>query len=250
MELITGQSDQKEGLRLVKGNPDDQSSVDLEKQFVNFIFFKVDSAWRRLPAMEKDAGKHEFIRIFKEFSSDLMLFPYSLIGFDTKADLMLWRIGDSLDRIQEMTAKLFNTRLGGFLETSDNYLAVTKNMNFVAGGSNDRELVTPATKKYHFVYPCTKQDDWYARSPEERDAMIEDNFMVGHRFPNINIHLTHAFGFSDKEYIVSFETDEPKEFLALAEELRNTPASRMTTAVMRIYMCRSREIGECLNSLG
>jgi len=74
--------------------------------------------------------------------------------------------------------------------------------------------------------------------------------MVGKRFPNIRIHLTHAFGFNDHEYLISFETDEPRDFLALAEELRQTPASKFTLRGMPIYTCRQRSLAECLDALG
>ena len=87
-------------------------------------------------------------------------------------------------------------------------------------------------------------------SNEDRDALIEQNFMVGKKFPNIKIHMTHAFGFNDHDYLVSFETNEPKDFLALAEELRQTPASQYTLRGMPIYTCRQRSLMECLNALG
>jgi chlorite dismutase len=74
--------------------------------------------------------------------------------------------------------------------------------------------------------------------------------MIGKNFSNIRIHLTHAFGFSEKEYLISFETDEPKDFLALAEELRQTSASKLTLRGMPIYTCRLRPLAECIKSLG
>jgi len=80
--------------------------------------------------------------------------------------------------------------------------------------------------------------------------LVEENFMVGKKFENIKIHLTHAFGFSEQEFIISFETDEPKDFLALAEELRQTPASKFTLRGMPVYTCRQRSLMECLDALG
>ena len=80
--------------------------------------------------------------------------------------------------------------------------------------------------------------------------MIEENFMVGKKFPNIRIHMTHAFGFSEQEYVISFETDEPRDFLALAEELRQTAASRYTVRGMPVYTCRQRPLMDCLDALG
>ncbi len=250
MSVFTQKRDVPEtGLRLVE----DLTSGDVlpvNQQFVNFIFFRVNSEWRKLPREAKQLAKNEFREVYDSFRDELMLFSYSLVGFDSKSDLMFWRIGNSLDVIQEMTAKLYRTTLGNYLEPADNYLAVTKDMMFVADGSTDRKHVLAGSKRYHFVYPCAKSQGWADVPAERRDQMIEENFMVGKRFPNIKIHMTHAFGFSDEEYLISFETDEPKDFLALAEELRQTPASKFTMRGLPIYTCRQRTLTECLDSLG
>ncbi|HMJ07969.1 MAG TPA: chlorite dismutase family protein [Pyrinomonadaceae bacterium] len=250
--MVNFQKDQNEqgGLRLVADTKGIAALPAIEKQFVNFSFLKVDPEWRKLDPQTKAAFKSEFVEAFDAFRTDLLLFAYSLVGFDAKADLMFWRIGNSLDLVQEMTAKLYQTRLGSFVENVDNYLSVTKGMMFVGEGGEDRFHVAPGQKKYIFLYPCAKHKDWYEKTPEERDALIEENLMVGKRFQNIRIHLTHAFGFSEQEYMISFETDEPKDFLALAEELRQTPAGKFTIRGMPVYTCRQRGLMECLDALG
>jgi chlorite dismutase len=252
MDLLNSQKETAEpsGLRLVHEAREPQKFPTIEKQFVNFMFLRVSPEWRKLNADTKCIFKNEFQSTYDAFNDDFLLFSYSLVGFDSKADLMFWRIGNSLDRIQEMTAKLYRTNLGSYLETADNYLSVTKKMMFVNGGGEDRYHVAAGEKKYHFLYPCAKHKDWFEKSGEERDALIEENFMVGKKFQNIKIHMTHAFGFSDQEYIISFETDEPKDFLALAEELRQTPASKFTLRGMPVYTCRQRSLMECLDALG
>jgi chlorite dismutase len=123
-------------------------------------------------------------------------------------------------------------------------------MMFVGNGPEDRLHILAGSKKYHFLYPWVKHKDWYEMPAEERDALIQENFMVGKRFQNIKIHMTHAFGFSEQEYIISFETDEPKDFLALAEELRHTPATKFTLRGMPVYTCRRRTLRECLDAIG
>ncbi len=256
MQLVDLEKETAEpsGLRLVSDNKKPQQFPILEKQFVNFMFLRVNPDWRKLSAKHKRGFKTEFEDVFENFNKSLLLFSYSLVGFDSKADLMFWRIGTSLDSIQEMTAKLYRTNLGSYLETTDNYLSATKKMMFLGDdendGAEDRYHVKAGGKKYHFVYPCVKNSDWQSKSGEERDALIEENFMVGKRFENIRIHLTHAFGFSEQEFIVSFETDEPKDFLALAEELRQTSASKFTMRGAPIYTCRQRSLAECLDALG
>ena len=238
------------GLRLVSDSKGLVDAPALEKQFVNFMFFRVNPDWRKLDPETKSIFKSEFQGVFDKFRDDFLLYTYSLVGFDSKADIMFWRIGESLDLIQEMTAKLYRTSLGSFFEIADNYLAVTKRMMFVADGADDRFHIQAGEKKYHFVYPCAKHSSWYEKTGEERDALIEENFMVGKKFQNIRIHMTHAFGFSEQEYVISFETDEPKDFLALAEELRQTPASKLTLRGMPVYTCRQRPLMECLDALG
>ena len=241
-------------LRLVSDNKEPQLFPNIEKQFVNFIFFRVNPEWRKLNAETKRIFKSEFQSVFNTFNENLLLFSYSLVGFDSKADLMFWRIGSSLDAIQDMTAKLYRTSLGSYLETVNNYLAVTKKMMFISSDSHetaeDRYHIKSGTKKYHFVYPCAKHSDWYSKSDEERRSLVEENFMVGKKFENIKIHLTHAFCFSESEYIVSFEADEPKDFLALAEEMRETAASKFTMRGTPIYTCRQRPLMECLDAIG
>lgn len=256
MEIVNFEKETSEPgkLRLVAENKQPQHLPDVEKQFVNFIFFRVNPEWRKLDAETKRVFKDEFQSVYNKFAEQLLLYSYSLVGFDSKADLMLWRVGSSLDAVQEMTAKLYRTNLGSFLETSDNYLSITKQMMFIPSDEHqsieDRFHIKAGMKKYHFVYPCAKHSDWYDKPGDERDELIRDNFMVGKKFPNIVIHMTHAFGFSDKEYIISFETDEPNDFLALAEELRQTPASKFTLRGMPVYTCRLRSLAECLDAIG
>ncbi|MFT3744405.1 MAG: chlorite dismutase family protein [Pyrinomonadaceae bacterium] len=250
-DVLQFQKDTAEGpLRLVPERADIAEPGAIDKQFVNFTFLRVSPDWRKLDGEAKRIYKSEFANTFESFRDDFLLYSYSLVGFDSKADLMFWRIGTSLDRVQEMTAKLYRTNLGSFIETSDNYLSITKRMMFVDGDHEDRQRVRPGTAKYHFFYPCAKQQEWFDMSSEERDVLIEENFMVGKKFPNIRIHMTHAFGFTDNEYLISFETDEPRDFLALAEELRQTSASRLTLRGMPVYTCRQRSLMECLDALG
>lgn len=257
MELVDLEKENSEtgGLRLVSDTNEPHAFPRIEKQFVNFMFFRINPEWRRLNNETKKVFKSEFIKIFNEYKSELLLFSYSLVGFDSKADLMFWRIGTSLDLIQEMTAQLYRTNLGSYMETADNYLSVTRKMMFVSperenNSCEDRFHIIAGDKKYHFLYPCSKHSDWYDKSEEERESLIKENFMVGKKFSNIKIHMTHAFGFSEQEYLISFETDEPKDFLALAEELRQTSASKFTLRGMPVYTCRLKSLAECLDSLG
>ena len=47
------------------------------RQYVNFAFYKVDPAWRRLPEDVRTQGKQEFLRAVEEYNGQVLLVPYS-----------------------------------------------------------------------------------------------------------------------------------------------------------------------------
>ena len=71
-----------------------------KRQFVNFAFYKVDPAWRRLPEDERSRGKQEFQRVVEEYTSRVIVVPYTMVGIRGDADIMLWRISYELELFQ------------------------------------------------------------------------------------------------------------------------------------------------------
>ncbi|MBX3297436.1 MAG: chlorite dismutase family protein [Acidobacteria bacterium] len=252
IELVNKQRETAEqsGLRLVDDPVGSRISAPVETQFVSYHFLKADAEWRKLDHGRKSELSREFISLFDDYTDDFLVFAYSLIGFDSKADLMFWRIGSSMDRLQEMTARMNRTGLGSHLITAATYLSVTKKRMFVSESTEDRFHVNAGEKAYHFFYPCPKGRGWHEKSAEEREALIEDGMMVGRRFPNIKIHMTHGLGFGEYDYLFSFETDEPKDFVALADELRSTGEVEKNLGGSHIFSCRKRPLAECLEALG
>ena len=93
------------------------STPEAPRQFVNFGFYKVDPAWRRLPAEDRKRGKEQFIEVVNRYDkSDVMTLAYSMIGVRGDCDFMLWRIGYDLLKFQEMMARLLGRRGKGTSE--------------------------------------------------------------------------------------------------------------------------------------
>ena len=76
MELVNPQKDAAElgGLRLVPDMSELLSMPGIEKQFVNFMFFRVNPEWRKLDAESKAIYKAEFQSVFDRFRDDFLLF--------------------------------------------------------------------------------------------------------------------------------------------------------------------------------
>ena len=76
-----------------ENTPAPASGTPAARQFVNFMFFHTDRAFRSLPEETKAEAKREFAEIIRSYSDRMMVLPYSTLGLKAGADFMLWRIG-------------------------------------------------------------------------------------------------------------------------------------------------------------
>ena len=224
------------------------------RQYVNFAFYRVDPAWRRLPQHQREAGKKEFKAVAEEFAPQLLILPYTLVGIRADADLLLWRITSDLDLLQRMATKLLTTGLGVHLTPAYSYLAMTKRSVYIdkldPDHPADRTRIVPGKSKYLFVYPFVKTRDWYRMTQAARQGMMDEHIEVGTKYRSVKLNTTYSFGLDDQEFVVAFETDRPGDFLDLVMELRGTEASRFTLRDTPTFTCLARSLDEALDSLG
>ncbi|HVG32329.1 MAG TPA: chlorite dismutase family protein [Pyrinomonadaceae bacterium] len=233
---------------------DERPRPTLPRQFVNFTFYRARPEWRMLDDATKASTKQEFVKTLDEFRGHLLMHTYSLVGLRTNVELMIWRIGYELDPFQEMTTRLNQTRLGQYLEATQSFLSMTKRSMYIDKDNpehvEDRLHIVPGRSKYLFVYPFVKTRDWYSRSPEQRQEMMDEHIRIGSKYRSVKLHTTYSFGLDDQEFVVAFETDQPADFLDLVQELRETKASSFTLRDTPMFTCRQRTISECLDALG
>src|SRR3990172_5580916 len=224
------------------------------RQVVKFTFFRVDPAWRRLPAGERARTKDELCAAVESFGDRLLIRSYSLVGMRGDADLLLWQAGDRLEDAQGRTTAIFSTAMGPHLSVPHSYLAMTRRSIYTSpqegGGPAPRTVIAPTEAKYMFVYPFVKTRDWYKLPKETRQAMMDEHIAVGRRYPSVKLNTTYSFGLDDQEFVVAFETDEPADFLDLVMELRETEASAYTLRDTPIFTCIAMSLREALDSLG
>jgi len=224
------------------------------QQYVNFLFYRVDPAWRRLSAAEREVGKKEFKAVVEEYAPEMLILPYTLVGIRADVDLMLWRIGYELDLLQQMATKLLTTGLGAYLSPSYSYLAMTKRSIYVdkldPDHPADRTRIVPGKSKYLFVYPFVKTREWYRMTQAARQGMMDEHIQIGTKYQSVKLNTTYSFGLDDQEFVVAFETDKPGDFLDLVMEMRGTEASRFTLRDTPTFTCLARHIDEALDSLG
>jgi len=227
----------------------------VNRQSVNFAFYKVDPAWRRLPKEQREASKKEFGAAVEEWRQRMLLIPYSTVGLRPETDFMLWRIAESLDLLQEMSRQLNKTALGAYLTTPYSFVAMTKRSIYVdkhvhPGQEGRRAAIVPGEYRYLFVYPFVKTRDWFLLPIEQRQEMMDVHIKVGHQFPSVKLNTTYSFGLDDQEFVVAFESDKPGDFVDLVMALRETEGSRFTLRDTPIITCIRKPIHEALDDLG
>ncbi len=221
------------------------------RQIVKFSFYRIDPAWRSLPSDKRDRGKSEFCRAVDAFAGRLQVHSYSVVGMRGDADFLLWQIGDRLEDIQELATAINSTALGPYLTMPHSFLAMTRRSVYVsAEEARDRLHLRPADSKYFFVYPFVKTREWYQLPQEERQAMMDQHIAIGRRYPSVKLNTTYSFGLDDQEFVVSFETDEPADFLDLVMELREAKTSMYTLRDTPIFSCIAMSLREALDALG
>ena len=238
-----------------QAKPATSSETPVQRQFVNFMFFKTDRAFRREPAEVKEEAKRELVAIVNRYNGPMMVLPYSTVGLKPNTDFMLWRITYDLSLFQQMAADINKSILGRWLDIPVSYLAMTKHSQYVdehvhEGQEGRRLRIVPGKRPYLFVYPFVKTRDWYLLPQAERQRIMNEHIAIGHKYPRVKINTTYSFGLDDQDFVVAFEADQPAEFLDLVQELRETESSKYTLRDTPMYTCKRTAIEEIAESLG
>jgi len=212
-------------------------------RYVKYAFLKVDPAWRKLPAQEREASKKQFLLSLNKNGDQIRPRSYSLVGTRGDVDFLLWTITDSLETIQGFHSDLLKTEIGKYLSTPYSYLAMLRPSEYFERPSEK----DPVGSKYLFVYPFTKKREWYGIPFEERRRIMKDHVQAGQKYPSVTIHTSYSFGIDDYEFILSFETDHPEDFLNLVMDLRTTEASKYTALETPIFTCLNVELEKMLD---
>ncbi len=224
------------------------------RQLVKFTFLKIDPAWRLLAKDAREAAKREFCDAVDGFGNRMLIGSYSLIGIRGDADILLWQVGERLEDFQALATAIFSTGLGPYLQTPYAYLSMTRRSIYktpdLTAEPEHRLRVSPGTAKYLFVYPFVKTRAWYALDKDARQEMMTEHITVGRKYPSVKLNTTYSYGIDDQEFVVSFETDNPTDFLDLVMELRDSKASAYTLRDTPAFTCIALPLPGTLDSIG
>jgi chlorite dismutase len=223
------------------------------RQFLNYSFYRLDPAFRRLPADEQRAAAAGFIELVRtwESSDDLILRSYSLVGLRADVDFMFWRIAFDPLCFQTMEAAIRRSRLGAYLSQVHSLLSLQRRspyVNRMKGAGEGVELV-PGEGKFLFVYPFVKSRSWYRLSPHARQGMMDEHIAASAPFKGVRLNTSDSYGLDDQDFVVAFDSDYPQEFVDLVARLRYTEASLYTQRDTPMFTCAKATIEAILGQL-
>jgi len=234
--------------------PETHDAPPIQRQFVNFASYKLDPAFRRLDPTAKRAAADELAGIVNARQEGMLCLSYSLVGLRAEVDFLLWRISLRTDDFQAQSRAINHSTLGGYLTQPMNYLAMTKRSMYIDKvdpfhTAESRTHVIPGKRKYLFIYPFVKTRDWYLLPPSKRQEIMDGHIRTGNKYPSVKLNTTYSFGLDDQDFVVAFESDEPKDFLDLVMELRETESSKYTVRDTPIYTCVQKPIEQILDEM-
>lgn len=218
--------------------------------FVQYVTFKTDSSWRRLAEAEREDGRRDFAQEL-ESAKGIRSFAYSTLGLRADADLLIWRMGDTPDRLQESLSRLLTTGLGRYIEITHSFVGLVGQSTYVRRRDSQEQAIFELDRqRYLVVYPFSKTIEWYLMSKEARQGMMNEHIRIGHEYPSVRQLLVYSTGLDDQEFVVSYETEDLAAFQQLVIALRDTEARRYTLRDTPIFTCIYRPLSETLALLG
>ncbi|MEP6680866.1 MAG: chlorite dismutase family protein [Chloroflexota bacterium] len=221
-----------------------------DQRFVHAWLLRLEPAWRRRSGEERRTDLDAFCAAAARTEQRLMQHTYSTVGLRAEGDVLLWRMSETLEQIEETAADLLAAGIGAWLTPSLSMIGLTRPSQYVKRPtSQEQSLFSGERSKYLVVYPFTKSVEWYLSPAEARQAVMRGHMKVGHAYPQVRQLLAYSFGLDDQEFIVAYETDDLAAFQDLVRELRETESRRSTVRDTPIMVGIHRPLGEILAML-
>jgi len=228
-----------------------EEATPVASQFVQYLFLKVDSAWRRLDATMRAAGRAEFEEVLASAAPQVTTHAYSTLGLKADAQLMLWWKSSNAVTVQDTLGALLATGLGRYCEIAHSLWGLTRPSIYTKRRTTQEQAVDETTRlKYLVVYPFSKTIEWYLMSRDARQGMMNEHMRIGHEFGDVRQVLLYTTGLDDQEFIVAYETETLERHQDLVIALRSTEARRYTLRDTPIFTAVHRPLRDALALLG
>ena len=193
------------------------------RSFVHVLALQVDPAWRRQSPEAREADCEALLEAARQAAERVTTYTYSMVGTRTDVDMLFWRLGASLEDLEETASKLLCSGVGKWCTISHSMIGLVRPSKYVKERTPQEEaMFTGDRSRYLIVYPFVKTTEWYLMPEDEQRRQMSEHIRVGRRYPMIQQLLAYSFGLDDQEFIVAYETDDLGAFQDLVRDLRGT----------------------------
>ena len=226
------------------------------RQIVSFSFYKLQPAWRQLPAAQRGEHRRQFAEALARWNicGSMRAVCYSTVGTRADCDFMLWRICYTLAELQQMTTELFSTDLGAYLSPAHSLLGMTRRSRYMISHERHKQVdlraIHPGEHKYLFLHPLVKSPQWYMLDPDQRQIIVNEQIKVLGEYPHIKMNVVYSYGMDDQDFILAFETDSPESYMDMALDMRETESHRYNQRNWPHFTCVRCTADEMLERLG
>lgn len=203
---------------------DHEVDPDVVNASDNFALYGVFQLVKPLPAQkeEREALAKDAEKDTKASGAEIRGW-YDVAGYRSDAELMMWVLADSADKVQAAYHAVLNSRLGEYLKPAWSNMSAHMTAEFNAphlpacfGGWAPRE--------YMAVYPLNRSWDWYYLKSQRRSAMLREHGLNGDGFWDVGVSTLATFGLSDYEWTVALEHDNIRKIMGVLRQQRNCEA--------------------------
>ena len=164
-----------------------------DERYVHAWLLRLDPAWRREPEDQRRADIADFTAAADATEGRLMQHAYSTIGLRAEGDLLLWRMAESIEAIEESAADLLASGIGRWMTSALTMIGLTRPSQYVKRPTaQEQSLFTGERSRYLVVYPFVKSIEWYLASAEERQEVMKGHMRVGHAYPQVRQLLAYT----------------------------------------------------------
>jgi chlorite dismutase len=223
-----------------------------DQVYIQALALGVDPAWRRAPDADRRADGERLLEAdAAAVDAGVRSVAYSSIGLEPGVDILVWRMGPTLDALEVAAASLLRGGLGRWCHVRHSLVGRIGPSQYVRRPSaQERSLFEGERSRYLIVYPFTKSTDWYLLSQESRQGVMNEHIRVGRGYPMVRQALAYSFGLDSQDFVVAYETDDLAAFSDLVRALRSTESRRSTVDDQPILLGIHRPLGEIVGLLG
>lgn len=198
----------------------------------HFAVLSFTESYWRLPPESRQGVRDGFLSRLRAAADAVHL--YQLSALESQGDLLVWSASTSASPAASVrffagwAAAIGPAR--AHLLSRDVLWGYTRPSQYTKTRSTQELDAFASSRQQHLiVYPFVKTAQWYQLERDKRQELMAGHIRIGTQYKDITQLLLYSFGLQDQEFVVVYETEDMRRFLALVQELRGAEA-RVYTA--------------------